>query len=68
MEIELPCSAVEEEKCQIFHSGLISLSFQIVIYMKGLGYLEKVGLNWEEKRPWVMKMEGFLGDISIKEG
>jgi len=36
--------------------------------MKGLGYLEKVGLNRQEKCRWVMKTGGFLTKISIKEG
>ena len=45
-----------------------SLAFRIVIYMKRLGYLEKVGLNRQEKCRWVMKAGGFSREISIKEG
>lgn len=36
--------------------------------MKRFDYLEKEGLNRQEKRRWVMKMEGFLREIAIKEG
>jgi hypothetical protein len=36
--------------------------------MKGFGYLEKEGLNNQEKRRGVAKREGFSREISIKEG
>jgi len=36
--------------------------------MKRFGYLEKVGLNRQEKRRWVAKREGFSREILIKEG
>ena len=45
-----------------------SLAFRIVIYMKRLGYLEKVGLNRREKCQWSVKTGGFSRKISIKEG
>jgi hypothetical protein len=47
-ENRLPWGAVGEEnrqKRQIPRFKPKSLSFRIVIYMKRLGYLEKVGLN-----------------------
>jgi len=36
--------------------------------MKRFGYLEKEGLNRQEKRRWVAKREGFWEEIRPKEG
>jgi len=70
-EIELAWCAAEEEKCQ---KGQIPrfkskfLAIRIVIYMKGFGYIEKMGLIRQEKCRWATKTRGFLREIAIKEG
>ena len=66
LEKWLPWGAAGEKnrpKRQIPRFKPKSLAFRIVIYMKRLGYLERVGLNRREKCRWAVKTGGFSREI-----